>query len=475
LCSRAPGKLNYEIEATIGKEGVSYQIRNYYDSDGRRLDRPSEDRIDVSANAYRQSDLYTTYYGASYDRPKRTWCAFSTDAYHELVDSDSHSTTITWLLKGGKESNRRIKLWLVGPPAEKDILMNNQPSTIRVLNVAGDYEENQSNRPSSISDITPVHDPDYDGSWALNKFQILDSPDFPFSCLGGDLRVQSALPGRVVDAAGAPVARAKVSLGDVSATTWPDGRFSLPLLHQAFDKVEVTVTAEGYRLLRETRDLLEKDALPLNLTLTSTEGSRPDLIVIDNRNLAKLDSLDLKPPAKALIRDTIVARPNLAAVIPQGLLSEAAGSDVWYEIDTATGAAYARGSDGLYGSTGGGAIAGFGATLACLYLKAASVLDQEVATAINGSVGGDKTSAYGAAASPQEALRKAKTLALGLSGLTLGDPALQAGVGAAGNIADQAIETAAGAAGGTAGRVSFSRVADGCTPIGKQRQKPPIL
>jgi hypothetical protein len=79
------GKLNFEVEATVRNEGVSYQVRNYYKFDGQRIDPPTNDRIEVSANAYRHSHLYSDYYGPRFDSIDRTWCAFSTDAYRDSL------------------------------------------------------------------------------------------------------------------------------------------------------------------------------------------------------------------------------------------------------------------------------------------------------------------------------------------------------------------------------------------------------
>jgi hypothetical protein len=204
---------------------------------------------------------------------------------------------------------------------------------VKTFLVVGDYADKPRSKPTDPSDVPDILDAD---GAAINTFMVLEDPSFPL--IVSDDTVQSAISGRIIDSVtGDGIADAQVTVKEagIAATTWPDGRFVLPVLQQPYGKFSISVEAKGYRPVATGRDFRQADAFPLNFKLDrSPQG---DAWVGTSR-------------ARRLIGDAtaegrVVWIPTFPTYYPYGR------TDAWIEIDPSTYEVYGRLTDGLYGST----------------------------------------------------------------------------------------------------------------------------
>lgn len=342
------GKVAYEGELESLDPDIVVDAISYYDwKNNRWFDTPLHQQVTIRHEDFLHAHTYSTWFGGGLSENGRTYNMLSQDAYRELKRDGR--TVLKFRFSDGSESEPML-LWAF--PGRLTITLNNRELSLNVLLVNGDYEKNHAGKPDNPGAGPTLDDRDSGGT--INQFAILDDERYPVM-IDDDMRVQSELPGQLVDAVTkSGIDSATVTVGDVSAKSWPDGSFSLPIFQRPFDVFDVKVEAPGYAAATLSIDFRSADSLPLKLELKPLSTSVPAPPVwIDNGNVSTaLAGLTLGEHSKRLISDGIKANPALGMLVPrQDIWGPDGKIDAWLEVNTSSYDVYGMMSDGLYGST----------------------------------------------------------------------------------------------------------------------------
>ncbi len=339
--------LEYQFIETKKNGDVVYDSVDHWDEIAGKPIRSSR-HFSIPAKTVEQSRVISRWYSRSRYAQGDSFLMFSRQMLRELKQQGH--TVVRYRDRYNKLSDP-LKLYLCGR-READVLVNNKPRKLAVLDVGGGYLKD--NLPKQdFKDVKKIPEQTCPYKSAMNRWEVLDNPVSPISGVKG-LRFQTVLPGRVVSSrTGLGVPDAKVSVGRTSAsgTTWADGRFLLPVMKEPLGRFEVTVKAAGYAPFSAEMDLSAIDAFPLHITLTPNhEGGR--LVWIDHKTLGKLAQIDT-PRVRDLVRAAIQDDPRLVALVPPQRVHYGMGSThAWLLFDRDRFHFTAVTEDGLHGTAG---------------------------------------------------------------------------------------------------------------------------
>ncbi|MCW8128964.1 MAG: carboxypeptidase regulatory-like domain-containing protein [Planctomycetota bacterium] len=371
-------RLNFEIQnLSVRPDRVVESVDYYDDIKNEWLAYPRRATRKTSAEDMDHARAFTYWY---MNRKGTTIDMLSRDAFREIKEKGS--TVLRYVYNDGKESEP-VRLF-ASKRQEREIVINNTPRKIGVVYLYGHYDRTikPGMSEAEIRKLGLILDP---SGAPINALTLLDDPEFPM--VANFSRVQSAIPGRVTDAAtGRGIADATVTIVGpyAKALSWADGRFSIPVIKEPFKEFQVQVTAPGYRSIRTLIDFRKADAFPLNLKLEAEPRAPKEAFVrVDPASAASvLPGLKLSPRSKDLIAEALRANDDLTVMVPTFEVSGTYGPmEAWYEIDTKTGDCYGRLDDGLYGATDRpywaqhAAVSYFSGRIASWYLFAAGALD----------------------------------------------------------------------------------------------------
>jgi hypothetical protein len=342
------GRVSNESEIkSFEPDIVSDEVDHYDWTNHSWFGSPTHDMVVTKKEDFLHARVYTTWFCSRTGVDGRTFDMLSRDAYSELKRDGS--TVLRFRFCDGSESDP-IKLWAF--PGKTEFIFNNEKLTVRVLAINGDYEKNNPSKPENAGSGPTL--PDKLGGNIINRYLVLDDERFPVF-VGSPTRVQSDILGRVVDAAtGKGVDQAKVAVSASSATSWPDGSFSLPIIREPFNVFDVKIEAPGYSPKTVSIDFRAADSLPLKLQLTqlAAPSAAPPLWIDQSNVNEALNGSALSPHTKRLISESIAADPALGMLVPrQDVWGPDGKIDAWLEMNTASFEVYGMLSDGLYGST----------------------------------------------------------------------------------------------------------------------------
>jgi hypothetical protein len=245
------------------------------------------------------------------------------------------------------------------------IEVNGVITPVRVLQLNGYWAKDRLARPKSPTAGPDIYNPYDRVDGAINKFAILDDPNYPFYADmfwdSGDN--QTDIQGGVTDAStGDAVNGATVSLARPALTvaTWPDGSFSLPAFNSLLGTAKVQVSAPGYATLTATVDFADPKSFPLRFRLQPLAATQRAAMWVDGANAAKLlPTLGLTDRSRGLIAQ-LVSDPAVSVLVPaQQAVDDYGPIDVWTVFNRSTGELYPMLPDGLYGATTNFDIMGF--------------------------------------------------------------------------------------------------------------------
>lgn len=342
-------RLVFERQYIAFEPNLRIDTLDYYDDPAKVFyDRPRGYSVEVPPEDIDRSRIITAWYWQDGANRGSTPEFLGREAFRELK---STGTTVVRVRQGDRSDTQPIRLWVYN--RHRSVLtVNNRRIEVPVITVAGALDAPGITKPETLGKVPELRDPV--GGAPLNVFTVLDDDRYPlFNFLGAT--VQTAIPGRVTDkesGAGVPMARVRIVEPDLATLSWPDGRFSLPLIKEPFKEFTVEVEAPGYRPYRVKVDFGVSDSLPLKLALEpAPEAGGFD--TIDRSNVAvALPATRFGARSKALIAEAISANGNLSVAVPRfALYSPYGATEAWIEFDTKQMTEYPRMVDGLYGST----------------------------------------------------------------------------------------------------------------------------
>jgi hypothetical protein len=270
--------------------------------------------------------------------------------YRELKATGS--TVVTFRYIDGTESDP-VRLYVVRSTTES-FPRDGQQVEVPTLDLNGDFVKNGSPRPSAPDSGPDIVDPGNTVAGSINKFRVLDDPDYPFQVAmfdGGDNQTSAA--GSVTTSGGAPVAGATVTVvePDASTTSWADGSFALPAFKQEAGTFEVKVTAPGFEPLDTHIDFTAPGAVPLKLQLQPATPVEPTVVTAADADEA-LGRLELLDRSRDLIKATVDADHDVAVIVPgQHVATPFGPIDGWMVVNRRTGEMYPMFPDGLHGAS----------------------------------------------------------------------------------------------------------------------------
>jgi len=495
------GELDFEFTITQLEPDVVFEATDYWDQESESFwESPLEATVVVWQQDLEDGHIVTWEAETGYDSyDGRTFYLFSRRSYAELKRTGTtvirYRSLVDCFGFCDQVDSDPVRLWVVAE-ATRPISVNNAVRRVPVLVLAGDYETKDAPRPKdqNVPDLLSE-----DGTAVINKFVVLDDPDYPLimdSAVmdSGEIQARSVPPGRVVDSStDSGIPNATVTLGGSTTTTWPDGSLTSLPFGESFGKLPVSVEAPGYEPLHKTIDFGRPDVGPLELRLDRLPPTQR-LTVIDRSNVEfALPALDLSDRSKDLIRAAIAVNGDVSALVPQlDTHGTYGGVDGWIEVNTRTGETYPRLEDGLYGTTQlppdprrvGGAL-GLGYSIYCLFLQTASKVD-EIAASIDSEV--RLEGPRGAQAQPvllaesygsqSETFESVGFLLRGYRGLVFGPDTFQEGLRETSSLADLVSERASAApffsTSGSSGSDVFEILRQLCSSAPGRQQGPPI-
>lgn len=340
--------LEYQFhEASVDGE-LRFDVVDYYDEVAAKPYRLVS-RLRIPKRTIDTSHIISRWYSQSRYDAGELWLFFSRQMYRELTEQGS--TVMRYKDRLGRELDP-IRLYLCERGTVR-VYVNNQPRDVNVLYVAGGYEKDDLPR-QAYMDVAPIMDESAAEPIVINRWVVLDDPQFPMTNLDA-ARFQTAIPGRVVSSGtGVGIGGATVTVHDTQAsgTTWGDGRFMLPIITQPFATFRVSATARGYAPYEGEVDFTRVDAFPLSIAL-DPQPDPDDLLWVTALNadaqLAKVSN----PRVRDLVRMAMDDDPQLVALLPTRATPYGpAAAHAWLLLDPHTMHITAATDDGLYSASG---------------------------------------------------------------------------------------------------------------------------
>ncbi|HEV2360473.1 MAG TPA: hypothetical protein VGS21_02105, partial [Acidimicrobiales bacterium] len=168
--------LSFQEEASVAHDGgVTFNVTNYFDINGKPINPPQQATITVDAADASHSHDYTTYYQYPTDNATgRTWEMFSRDVFQEL---QTPSGAIVTFLNSDGTPEPPLRLWAFRK-IKTEFVVNGLVRDETVLDVGGDYVSKHPTRPTTFKGMPNLVDKRGNN---FNQWQVIDDPSFPYT------------------------------------------------------------------------------------------------------------------------------------------------------------------------------------------------------------------------------------------------------------------------------------------------------